>query len=591
MLKPKKNLPIFSLLHFFFWSTYFTFFWINSFWIDQQGNLVAGQINLWGDWAAHFTMGSAMAFRNNVFSSGPFLINSQFSYPFLTNYISALLIKIGLPFITSFIIPSLLFSLLIILSLYFFYLTIFKNKAIAIISSNLFLLNGGTGFYHFFQDLIHSKQPLSFIINLPNQYTRIDHLGIKFINVIDSMIIPQRAFQLGFPLTLLALGIIYQHLFWIKKKKKLLHLVLAGFILGSLPIIHTHSFLVSFIILSCWSLYLVLTPIKLNKKNIFQRLLNINQLSVDQEIKKIWTHFHPIVILFTTTSLIALPLVYIFFYPHVGESFFKLYPGWLAREYHLNFFLFWFRNWTLAPLTALMSWVLLIKKDKNSPNFFVFLPFFVCFVLINLFLFQPFAWDNTKILIYSAVGFSGLNGWLTWQLFNHNLNIKPWSIKFRLSKKFLLQTTAVLLFLLLSMSGLIDAYYQLLTKKHGYVMYSKEDLSVTKWVQNNTNPQSIWLTGNYHNHWLFNLTGRQAVMTYPGWLWTHGYDFRQVEHDVKMMYQHPDLTTHLFNKYKIDYIVIGPQEKTVLKANSSLLPENFHLVYNTNDYQIYKTDP
>ena len=140
----------------------------------------------------------------------------------------------------------------------------------------------------------------------------------------------------------------------------------------------------------------------------------------------------------------------------------------------------------------------------------------------------------------------------------------------------------------MTMSGANDVYYQLLTQKHNYTMYTAEEISLSKWVKQNTDTQSIWLTGTYHNHWLFNLTGRQAVMTFPGWLWTHGYNYYQTELDVKMMYQSPELSDLIFEKYQIDYIVVGPQERSELEAQPQNFPEHTQLIYQTQNYRIYQ---
>lgn len=615
----KNNLLIF--FHFFIWSCYFTYFWINCLWFDQNGNLMAGQINIWGDWAAHFTMGSALAFRNNVFESGPLMIGTAFSYPFFANLISALLIKIGIPFFISFILPSWFFSLLTIYALFLFYYTIFKSRKIALLASNFFLLNGGIGFYYFFQKIFLSNQPLELLINPIFQATRIDDLGIKFINVIDSMIIPQRAFNLGFPLVLIALSLLYSNFFSVSKinTNKIKGLVLSGVLIGLLPIIHTHSFLVTAIILSFWSMFLVLLPIKLPKKNFLKQLLKLNQFKSKDEIKKILNHFHPIIIVLFSILLIATPLIYKFFFFHVGNSFFKFYPGWLAQEYDLNWFVFWWRNWTVVPLAAFIGWAVMIKKNKNFRLkwLLTFSPFFVLFIVANLMLFQPFAWDNTKILIYSSLGFAGLNAWLINFLWNkvNDLQISQQSKKNIAAKKLILdslilariikkystleniilfwkklslKTIIIILIILFTFSGGIDAYYQLQTVSHANAMYTKEELELAKWVNNNTDPQSIWLTGDKHNHWLFNLTGRQAVMTYPGWLWTHGYDYHQTYIDVRLMYQKPNNARQIFEKYRVDYIVIGQQELLDLKAQPQLFPQFIKEIYQTKNYKIYQ---
>lgn len=490
------------------------------------------------------------------------------------------------------------------------------NNKKAILASNLFLLNGGIGFYYFLKDLANSEHPLGFILNLETQYTRIDRLGIKFINVIDSMIIPQRAFNHGFPLALIGLALIYPLFFQITKpnKKRLFRLIGAGLLVGLLPIIHTHSFLVTVILLAFWSLYLILIPIGLPTNSWYKKLLSINQLSIKAETKKIWDHFYPVIIVAGTSILIALPILFKFFFPHVGNSFFKYFPGWLAPEYDLNWLVFWWRNWTVAPLSALIALFMILKNKQNRlKNFLTFSPFFLLFILANLVLFQPFAWDNTKIIIWSSLGFSALNAWLIFYLWDQSNILRANEVSREVKildsfsfariikknktniqriiiswQKLSLQLSVIFLAFLLLASGFIDAYYQLQIKKHSYAMYTAEELELADWVKNNTDPSSIWLTGDKHNHWLFNLTGRQAIMTYPGWLWTHGYDYAQTQADVYNMYRQPENSSQLFEKYDVDYIVLGQQEINDLKANEDSLTKKFNLIYTTQNYKLYQ---
>ena len=542
-------------------------------------------------------MGSALAYRPNVFASGPFIIGSKFSYPFFANLLSAILIKLHLPFFSAFILPSLFFSLLLIFALFYFYKTIFQSDKIAILASNFFLLNGGIGFFYFFKDLFQSDQPFDFFLHLSQQYTRIDVLNIKYINVIDSMIFPQRAFNHGCPITLIALAIIYPIFVKIDKPnpKKIKLLILSAILIGLLPIIHTHSFLASIIILVCWSFYLILQPIKLGKKNWIKKLLHKNEPTPQLELKKIPQHFYPILTVGLISLIISMPILYLFFFNHVESNFFQFYPGWLAKEYQLNWFVFWWRNWTIVPLTALISWIMMIKKNKDQLKKFVtFLPFFLLFILANLVLFQPFPWDNTKVLVFSSLGFSGLNAWLMNYLIDKNTstgipgkkeNVIPNVIQNLINVKKLATISLIIIF---TASGTIDAYYQLLKPSHQYVMYSAEDVELAEWVKNNTSPASIWLTGDKHNHWLFNLTGRQAIMTYPGWLWTHGYDYVQTYQDVRMMYQNPDTAQQLFANYNPDYIIIGEQEIKDLKVDKEWFDENLKVVKQSTNYKIYQ---
>jgi hypothetical protein len=560
----KQNLERFIILVFFtFWICYFVLFWSKALFFDTLGNLVAGHVNIWGDWAAHMTMGTAMGVRGPLLKTSPLIVNHSFAYPFVSNMISGLLLKTGLPTIISFVLPSFLFSVATVFSLFWLYKTLFRSRMVALLASLIFLLNGGVGFYYFAQDVATSPNPVQTLLNPPHEYTRYDKKQLKWISVIDSMIIPQRAFALGFPLAIIALGLIYKASYSKKNEQRVAQTVTAGTLIGFLPIIHTHSFLALFIILAGWSGGDILAHLK--KENLVTRIIHWASLAL-------------------ITAIFALPLISMFLAGNVSQGFMSWFPGWLAKEFDVNWFVFWFKNWTVVPLLALVSWWLFHKKAaKNLPPSYLFAPFFCIFVIANLWLFQPFAWDNTKLFVWSSVGFSGLIAWLLSYGWKH-------AKKLVVVKKKVLKVLIVATFILITASGAIDAYYIVRHDLHSHIMFSREEVLLAQWAKESTDPESIWLTGDQHNHWLFVLTGRQALMTYRGWMWTHGYEYRPIESAISKMFSQPDTYPQLFKEYDVDYVVIGPNEKNVWKANTNYFAQHFTLLKETANYRVYSVN-
>ncbi len=566
-VSPSSILMLYLLL----WFVYFARFWSRALFMDGAGNLVAGHVNIWGDWAAHFTMGSSLAERGLWLTHSPFLIGAKFAYPYAANALSGGLMQLGLPFVSSFVVPSFIFSCLTVVALVYFYDKLFSSKAVAIIASLIFLLNGGLGFWYFGQDILNSPQPLETFTNPPHEYTRLDTQNIKWISVIDSMLIPQRAFTHGFPLALLALGWLYAAGIKsevIEKKpspflKKLRTFGPVAVLLGVLPLIHTHSFLAAGVILAGWSSGQVL------------------DLALQGKTKLIKSALAKWLLVAVIAAVLAIPLLKFFILNQVG-GFIQWYPGWLASDYHMNWFEFWFKNWGITPILAIVGWWLAGRKNKQSQvqTFYTWAPFFVLFILVNLFLFQPFVWDNTKLLVWASVGISGLAGFCLVQLWKKANHLK-WF------KQLALKKIIAILFLITIASGAIDAYWIQRRNLHSYTMYSAEELELAQWVRVETPVEAVWLTGDQHNHWLFNLTGRQTLMTYRGWLWTHGYAYLPVEHDVSLMFQFPE-QSELFKKYQVEYVVIGPNEMKVWGAQPSKFDQQFAKIRQTKHFSIYK---
>lgn len=576
-------------IYFASWLLYFFYLWSNAFWIGKEGQIMTQQVNIWGDWAAHFTMGSAMAERGAFLKESPLLKGASFSYPFVADLISGLLAKSGVDFFMAFVLPSFLFSVVSIIMLYIFYKNISKSWVISIIASCIFLFNGGVGFYYYFSDIAKSTTPLLTALNPPTEYTNLEHLHYRWISVVTSMLIPQRAFALGFPITLFALLFVYQNM--LAKKPSWIKTTVAGVLFGFLPIIHSHTFIAVFVILACWSATDVLFTFH-NKKKTKQKL----------------THW---LLLLGIVSCISLPLIQAFIHGTVSSTkFMRWYPGWyMYKEYKETETLlsFWFKNWGITPVVALAGWAAVVWKTKGSTKytklhtFGIYLPFFLLFLLTNLMLFQPGVWDNTKILVWASLGFSLLAGhslYYLWHSFEKPTTLWKilvekllffWKKQTRAVtvKQVLVKSVVVLMFVFMTLTGIIDAYRAIRFDIHSYGMYSREELVLAQWVKKNTPKDSVWLTATHHNHWLFNLTGRQAVMTYPGWLWTHGYNYISVEGDVRSLYLNPG-QPDLIAKHGIDYAVVGPAERNNLHARDEDFKKGYEIVYRSTTNTIYK---
>lgn len=544
-------------IFFIFWFVYFLVFWSRAVYFDQVGNFVAGHVNVWGDWAAHFTMATAMAERGLLLANSPFLVGARFSYPFVSDLLSAVLYRFSDNLIYSFLVPSFLLSLFFVWSIYYFFKTLWQSERKALLSSLVFLLNGGAGFYYYFKDNLSHSGWWKLLIKPLHEVTRFDEHHIKWISIIDSMVIPQRAFLLGFPLTILALTLIYQYFFLKKNQASQWKISLSAAILGLMPIIHTHSFLAAFIILSFWCLEDLL--------NGFHR----------KQTWKVGAWFR----LAFGTGILSIPIFVYYFFGQVDHGFSQFFPGWLAKTYGINWFIFWWKNWLFVPWLAILGFFLLAKK--NLKKIMIFSPFVFIFAIANLFLFQPFAWDNTKLFVWASLGFAYLFVYVLWQIWN-----KP--LKLPLAN-FAKAVIVIGVFLLSILSGTLDLHYIIRHDLHNYVMYTKEEWELAQWVRKNTPKKSLWLTGDRHNHPIFNLTGRQTIFTYRGWLWTHGYDYLQIEKDISNFYQHPLDQLDFLSKYPVSYIIIGENERTVWKANEEEFIEHFKLLKQTRTYKIFES--
>ena len=146
---------------------------------------------------------------------------------------------------------------------------------------------------------------------------------------------------------------------------------------------------------------------------------------------------------------------------------------------------------------------------------------------------------------------------------------------------------ALILFSILIFSGLLDTIHLLQFKSTRISMFTNEELSLAQFVNVNLEKEAVFLTSDYHVHWLPVLTGRQIVMGYKGWLWSYGIDYSQRENEVIQMYQGGDQAVELFNRYSIDYVIIGPHEINSLNPNLAWFDQNFEIAFSTPTTNIH----
>jgi len=538
------------------WSLYFSFLWRDLVFFDRT-DLRVGGVNLWGDWAMHFTLGAAFAYRSPWITSHPLLTGAPFAYPFLVNWISGMLVRMGVEFFSAFVIPSYVYSLLFVFVVFLFFHRLFSSRAVAMVSTSIFLLNGGLGFWWYIQDVL-AKPTLQTLFGFTTEYTHMPKIGIEWISIITSMILPQRSFVFGFPIALGILLLLFQQIKQRRTHWKRWVFALLGLLYGLMPIIHTHSSFMIALVLVGWGAWSVFR--KEPKKDTRGGYIRAIQC---------WLVFAFV------AGMIALPFVKTFFSHTVSQAtsggFIRWYPGWFvhpeAEDAGVNWVWWWMLNWGLTLPLGIYGW---FKVDRTRK--IIFAPFLFIFVLLNLFLFQPFVWDNTKLLVWASLGVSGLAGAVVVQFIKRNMFTR---------------VLAIALFFLMIFSGSLDAYAAIDKRRHNWSMYRVDDLALADEIRRNTNVNAVFLTSDTHNNPI-NLAGRQLIMGFRGWLWTYGFNYWPIEMDVMTMYGGGPRTEELLKKYTISYVVFDEKVLREYKGNEKYYINKFPVALKNSTYRIYR---
>jgi hypothetical protein len=113
-------------------------------------------------------------------------------------------------------------------------------------------------------------------------------------------------------------------------------------------------------------------------------------------------------------------------------------------------------------------------------------------------------------------------------------------------------------------------------------------IQVAQWVRQHTSPTAVFAVADEHNSPIPTLAGRRVLIGYPGWLWTYGLpDYTQKGEDEKRILDGDPSTPALVKKYRVDYVMIGPQE---LPRGASRAYWDAHgtLVYDQGGYSVYQ---
>jgi len=490
----------------------------------------------WGDLAWHLSMISNFSERGlSAIREDPIYPGTKLSYPFLPGLLSAWLVRCGFSMQTSLIVPAFLAILASVIAIYFFARR-FAGPIGALAASFLLFFNGSVvGCYYLWRDSRISHSLSSALLSSGVDYSHLPEHNIYFSNLTSEYILPQRAAEFGLFLGLLAVQFLW--LYWDTQKWK--YLIYASLMLSCMPYVHFHSFLALVIVsgfLFC-----------------IQFLADPGYWSVIRN----WLFFVvPLIVL-------ALPQVLWISPAHAG-TFLRVQWGWMSGNQPL--WLFWLKN--LSPHWLVFAFAYWMAKPKLKT---FYLAFIGLFVVSNILVFQPYDWDNIKLLIWWFLPSCVLAGFFLEQLW--------------LRHSWRGASVALLLVVLMTATGAASIYREL---HLSWLMFSREDLELADFVRGSTRKDALFLTSDKHNNPVACLGGRRILMGYRGWLWSHGVDYRAREQDVMTIYSGSERARDLLTRYGIDYVLIEQDKMADFHENVGFFAAHFRPVYRSAHYLLFE---
>jgi len=466
-------------------------------------------------------------------------------YPFVPDFLSALLVVLGMDLHSALVCTAVPLSLALTGIFYFFALRLLNfaqllplseaRRAWAAASATLlFLLNGGLGFVFFFQDWRAAGTGLwPFLSGINVNYTHVAEKGLVWPNVITDMLLPQRTSIFG-----LALSFIILTCFAITwsttdddEKSAWPVLVTAGILAGVLPFFHVHSYVAVGLISGF--LFLV-------------------------RPRRVWLVF------WLPAVVLALPRFLEFGGQLATTGFARFQPGWRGQG-EGNWILFWIRNAGLPTILIIPAWL-----SAPRPLRFFYLGFVALLIVALLVVFSPNDYDNMKLMTYWSAGTSVvIAGWLT-----------------RLARGRIGLICSIVLVAGSTLSGVLALAYEWRASK---LLFGRDEAAVADFIKSHTAPHSLFLTAPSLHQPVLSLAGRAIVRGPTAWLWSHGYPFAEREADVRAIYAGRDDATELLRYYHVDYVYLGRNEATELRANQSFFDATFPTLYRSGEIAIYDT--
>lgn len=487
----------------------------------------AGGSNVWGDWAGHMGYIANWLYGSNWPPQNPWYAGIRLSYPFLFDFTSAILAKLGVSLPWSFQLPGIIFGLAIVVLLYRLSEKLTKSATAAAIAVAIFMLSGGLGWLYLIPNQHLLPVPHDGVRELTHSYEG----NIQWVNFIISEMVPQRGILIGLSAALVVF------LLWLEPKPR--RYLLAGVIAGLIPFFHAHTFMVLSFVSGCLFL---LKP------------------------QRVWWYF------FIPAAVLALPQ-FAYFLPQIsGDSsgFMHWQLGWAAHVRNDPWLWFWIKN--IGLMAILIPWFWIQAYFKNRRLFWLYLPFLLIFVACNLWIFQPWENDNSKLLRFWYLASSILVGWGLARFAKSG-----WWPK----------AVAAIALVLITFSGAYDAGSWLDFEKNKLLLWSKSDIQLAETVKQLTPPTAVFLTNDNHNYWVVDLAGRKIVMGFRGWLWSWGINYSSREADVRRMFTGDAQTPQLLNQYGIDYVIIGPGEKSNFSADEQYYLQHYPLLLDLSGQQIF----
>ncbi|MCR5808941.1 MAG: hypothetical protein K6G56_05210 [Clostridiales bacterium] len=579
----------------------------------SDGSLHVGQCT-YGDLCMHLGFITSISVQKTFPPMYSILPDTALGYPFLCDSVSSTFYTLGSTLRFATILPAVYAHIVTVLGVYLLFEDWFKRDSAAVLGTWLFFVGGGFGFAYFFDNAktfagLDSgnawsnwlKETMNIYATVPDGSpldmgkllmegwyktpTNFVDNGLRWVNSIADMIIPQRATLFGWALLFPALQLLRRAVF----EKETRFFIYLGVLAGAMPLVHTHSFFA----LGLMSAFLLVALLigQASKK-----------LTKDErkEGRRRLLYF----LLFGAIAVaLAAPQLFGFtFRQSSAGGFIKYHFNWCNESDSW----LWFYIKNLGFIFLLMVPAFLCAKKETKLFYGGTL---LIWALCEFVVFQPNTYDNNKLLFVWFALTCGIVAdfligiWDRLHALPVNAGKKEKQAKLPLGRRIAYALTFAALIFSMLLSGVMTLAreyvsgdhlgfeeHKLKYKENGYQVVSADLVGLTDWMRDNVEPDATVLTATNHNNAVAMLTGRNIVCGAPTFLFYHGVNYGERYNDVRRMYEDPSgCFRELAEKYGVDYVLISGWERSSYSVDAAFF-STLTPVYREGGTVLYKVD-
>lgn len=477
------------------------------------------------------------------------LAGTPLSYPYLVDSLSTSFYLLGMDLNLALVVPGTLMMALTYVGYMLLAREVLggRHKAVAV-AALLFFLNGGLGFLYDFDMM--GRDGFAKIREIFTGYYKTPanqpDLNLRFSNVIADLMIPQRALMGGWAMVLPALYLLIRS----AKERSMRKTVMLALWASALPLVHTHTFLA----LALFSGGYIAGRMIMEPDGRSGILLRA-------------------IVYLGIVLVLALPQVLSGAVRQTVEgNVLRFQFNWVnnsdGKGMIDGYFFFWVKNVGLPFILIVCACLNARRRGQLD----IALGMTGIYVVAETILFQRNEYDNNKLFYI-------------WYMFGAMLAADYGSIL--MQRLMGLRGRALLCTLFMVGSTLSGALSIAREAVSGYQLFGSSAVEAGKWIEENTEKDTVFLTGQQHINPVCSLAGRQIICGSNLYVFFHGLSYQQQARDCERFYEDPANNADVLNRYDVDYIYVSDYERSDFDVDLRALDEAYELVYENPDVRIY----